>query len=179
MLTRDDIPVRFSTHRPRFLALIGVLAATAMLVAACGGGAGTADAPRAAGTQAEGSQTVVTLYRTPTCGCCIRYADYLEEHGFQVETVVQEDLSELKERLGVPEAMHACHTAIIGDYFVEGHVPVEAIQRLLEERPDVDGIAVPGMPAGSPGMSGELQGSLVVYAITDGAYEQFLRLAKP
>ena len=72
--------------------------------------------------------------------------------------------------------MQSCHTSIIGDYYVEGHVPVEAIRKLLDERPSIDGIALPGMPQGSPGMSGEKAEPFVIYAITGGAVEEFVTL---
>lgn len=94
----------------------------------------------------------VTLYKSPYCGCCGLWAAYLRKHGFQVEVVKTEDMEPVKRKAGVPDELQTCHTAFIGDYVVEGHVPVPAIRRLLGERPKVLGIAVPGMPAGSPGM---------------------------
>lgn len=118
--------------------------------------------------------TGITLYSTPTCGCCREYASYLEGHGFQVETVFREDLSPIKDDLGVPEEMRSCHTAVIGDYFVEGHVPVEAIWKLLREQPEIDGIALPGMPSGSPGMSGEKEEPFVIYSVAKGRVEVFM-----
>ena len=96
----------------------------------------------------------VTMYRTPTCGCCLKWADHLEDNGFSVESVVVQDLASLKAQHSVPAELGACHTAIVGDYVVEGHVPAEDIHRLLTERPPVVGISAPGMPIGSPGMEG-------------------------
>lgn len=118
----------------------------------------------------------VIVYRTPTCGCCAEYEGYLEDEGFPVDDVTVDDLSSIKDDLGIPEDMWSCHTSFVGDYFVEGHVPVEAILALLSERPAIDGIALPGMPAGSPGMGGDKEGPFVVYAITDGQTEEFMTI---
>ena len=96
--------------------------------------------------------------------------------GFEVESVVTDDVSAIKDDLQIPEEMRSCHTAIIGEYFIEGHVPVEAIQRLLEEQPDIDGIALPGMPQGSPGMSGEKSEPWVIYAVTGGSIAEFMTI---
>lgn len=105
-----------------------------------------------------------TLYKNPDCHCCEEYAGYLREHGFEVEVVPTEALPKIKERYEVPSALAACHTTVIGDYIVEGHVPVESVNRLLEEQASLQGIAVPGMPAGSPGMGGQKTKPLTVYA---------------
>lgn len=96
----------------------------------------------------------ITVYKTPTCGCCAKWVDHLREHGYHVTTVDQNDLSDVKRRLGVAGPLQSCHTATVGGYVVEGHVPAADIRRLLAERPSVSGLAVPGMPAGSPGMEG-------------------------
>jgi len=92
------------------------------------------------------------VHRSPTCGCCGKWADRLRAAGYAVEVVDEADMKPVKERLGVPKALSSCHTAEIGGYVVEGHVPVAAIERLLEEKPKALGVAAPGMPAGSPGM---------------------------
>jgi hypothetical protein len=94
----------------------------------------------------------VALYKSPTCGCCEKYVDYLRRHGFEVKAVSIVEVDAIKDRLGVPNALRSCHTAVVGDYLVEGHVPVSALDRLLKERPRVRGLAVPSMPPGSPGM---------------------------
>jgi hypothetical protein len=86
------------------------------------------------------------------------------------------DLTSIKDSLNLPLEMQSCHTVLIGDYYVEGHVPVAAIQKLLQERPAIDGIALPGMPPGSPGMSGEKAQPFVIYAVTDGIAEHFMTL---
>ncbi len=122
------------------------------------------------------SSAVVTLYSSPTCGCCHEYEKYLEENGFEVESISMEDLTEIKDNLSIPADMQSCHTVMIEGYFVEGHVPVEAIRKLLEEQPSIDGIALPGMPAGSPGMGGEKAEPFVIYSITDGEVEEFVTL---
>lgn len=97
----------------------------------------------------------VELYRDPNCGCCAAHADYLRSHGFNVEVIAADDLAAFKSQHGVSEQLGACHTALIEGYVVEGHVPADSIERMLEDRPDAAGIAVPGMPAGSPGMGVE------------------------
>lgn len=94
----------------------------------------------------------MTLTRDPNCGCCGGWVTHAQAAGFQVEVIEAADLAPLKARLGVPEALMSCHTAEIGGYVVEGHVPAAAIKRLLAERPQAKGIAVAGMPVGSPGM---------------------------
>jgi hypothetical protein len=97
---------------------------------------------------------LVTVTRTPTCGCCVKWVEHLEAHGFRVEIHDVQDVTPLKRAKGVPAELSACHTAEVQGYVVEGHVPAADVRRLLAERPPVVGIAVPGMPEGSPGMEG-------------------------
>jgi hypothetical protein len=92
------------------------------------------------------------LIRDPNCGCCGGWVSHVKAAGFPVEVIEAPDLAPLKARLGVPDALAACHTAEVGGYVVEGHVPADAIKRLLVERPQAKGLAVAGMPVGSPGM---------------------------
>jgi len=94
----------------------------------------------------------IEVVKSPYCGCCTQWVDYLRREGFEVRVVEAEDVSPAAARLGVPDDLRSCHTASIGGYAIEGHVPVADIRRLLAERPDALGIAVPGMPVGSPGM---------------------------
>ena len=141
-----------------------VLVATALL----GGAAflgfsrySASDAPEAAASVAPGaamtaavdpSLPAVKVYKSPTCGCCGDWITHLQENGFAVEVVDTNDMATVKAALGVPPEMGSCHTAEIGDYLVEGHVPADDIKSFLAEAPDARGIAVPGMPVGSPGM---------------------------
>jgi hypothetical protein len=111
----------------------------------------------------------VTVYKTPTCGCCTAWEDHLRENGFQVQSHKLNDLSQVKTQQGVPQALGSCHTAVIEGYTVEGHVPADVIRRLITERPAVDGIAVPGMPMGSPGMEGPFTEPYEVFTFKDGA----------
>jgi len=92
------------------------------------------------------------MYHSPTCGCCVNWAKYLEEHGVDVTTKETMGVYGVKREHGVPNQLSSCHTAVVDGYVIEGHVPVEDIVRLLEERPDAIGLAVPGMPPNSPGM---------------------------
>lgn len=94
----------------------------------------------------------VTLYSSPTCNCCGKWADHLEAEGFTVETSHTSNMAQVKRQEGIPYNLSSCHTAVIEGYRVEGHVPAAQVRRLLEERPDIRGLAVPGMPLGSPGM---------------------------
>jgi len=106
----------------------------------------------------------VRVYRSATCGCCKGWARHLEANGFDVTVVDLADLEAKKAELGIPAALEACHTAEVDGYLVEGHVPAEDVRRLLRERPDVRGLAVPGMPEGSPGMEGPEPEAYTVYA---------------
>ena len=94
----------------------------------------------------------ITIYRTAACKCCGRWVDHLSENGFPVKVEQVTDLKKVEPRRKVPPKLLACHTAVIDGYIVEGHVPAADIKRLLIERPQVTGVAVPGMPRGSPGM---------------------------
>lgn len=98
------------------------------------------------------SAAEISVYKTPSCGCCTEWVEHLEQNGFEVTVHSLDDLGPVKSRLGVPYDLQSCHTAEVGGYVVEGHVPAADVRRLLEERPDAAGIAVPGMPVGSPGM---------------------------
>jgi hypothetical protein len=104
----------------------------------------------------------ITVHRDPTCGCCGGWIEHLRRAGFPVTVVETRDLETVRDRLGVPAELAACHTAQVQGYVVEGHVPAAAIRRLLVERPQAVGVAVPGMPMGSPGMEG---GTPEVYAV--------------
>jgi hypothetical protein len=106
----------------------------------------------AACTQPASAEPVATVYLTPTCGCCKYWADHMRANGFEIKEVVKADLGPIRKKYGVPGSVISCHTAVIDGYTIEGHVPADVIERLLRERPDVRGIAVPGMPLGSPGM---------------------------
>ena len=97
----------------------------------------------------------ITVTKDPNCRCCAGWVDHLKQAGFAVTVVTATNLKPLKAQLGVPDDLTSCHTAQIGAYVIEGHVPASAIQRLLQELPQGTGLAVPGMPAGSPGMGGE------------------------
>lgn len=103
---------------------------------------------------AAAEQPVIEVYKSPHCGCCTRWEAILEEEGFKVISHKTEQMSEVKRRLGVPQQMASCHTGYINGYFIEGHVPVSDIRRLIEEQPEIQGLSVPGMPAGEnvPGM---------------------------
>lgn len=94
----------------------------------------------------------ITVYRDPGCRCCEGWVEHLTQQGFPTQVTATADMDSVKQRLGVPTEMGSCHTAIVNGYLLEGHVPVAEIQRLLTERPDITGIAVPGMPVGTPGM---------------------------
>jgi hypothetical protein len=101
-----------------------------------------------------GGGPLVTVYRPASCGCCERWIAYMRHNGFRVEARNTADLKSINRTLGVPAKLSSCHTAIVGDYLVVGHVPVQAIRRMLRERPATAGLSVPGMPVGSPGMEG-------------------------
>ena len=99
-------------------------------------------------------QQIVTVHKDPSCGCCSGWVKHLQQAGFIVKTIETADLDPVKTRLGVPNDLAACHTAQIGSYVIEGHVPAAALKRFLNDKPSAIGLAVPGMPVGSPGMEG-------------------------
>lgn len=101
---------------------------------------------------ANSDKPVVTIYKSPTCGCCGDWVAYLADNGYSVLTEYVDDMTPIKQQYQVPTDLQSCHTAVVDGYVIEGHVPVAEMERLLSERPDVLGIAVPGMPLGSPGM---------------------------
>lgn len=109
-----------------------------------------------------------TLYKNPQCSCCEGHASYLRKNGFAVEVKPTYDLSEISRKAGVPEDFQGCHTMFIDGYVIDGHVPVNTINKLLSERPDIAGVTLPGMPMGSPGMTGTKTGPFTIYAVTKG-----------
>jgi hypothetical protein len=125
------------------------------------------------GATAAQAAVNAVMYKDPNCGCCEEYAKYLREHGINVEIIPTADLTPIKQRYHVPEDMEGCHTVIVDGYAIEGHVPIAAVRKLLAEKPKVAGISLPGMPAGSPGMSGKKSEPFAIYAFTSGAPRVF------
>jgi len=109
---------------------------------------GSVRAADAAGAAKE----TISVHKSESCGCCKVWVEHLEKAGFTVKVQNVDNLADIKERVGVPYGKGSCHTAEVGGYFVEGHVPAQDIKRLLRERPNAKGLTVPGMPLGSPGM---------------------------
>lgn len=101
---------------------------------------------------AEGDPQDIHVYKSPSCGCCIDWVKHLEDNGFEVEVTETNNLNPVKIDAGLTPALASCHTAFVGDYVIEGHVPAKDIHRLIAEAPKAKGLSVPGMPAGSPGM---------------------------
>ncbi len=119
----------------------------------------------AACAQAGSSTPNVVVYKSPTCGCCGVYASEMEKVGYKVETVDLGDLHGFKRERGIPTQVWDCHTALVEGYYLEGHVPFDAVAKLLRERPDIAGLALPNMPSGTPGMPGPKRGPFVVLQI--------------
>jgi hypothetical protein len=107
----------------------------------------------------------VTLYKNPQCGCCEGYADYLRHNGFKVNAVSTNDLTVMGQKYGIPDDLQPCHISLIGGYIVGGHIPIDVVNRLLSEKPQITGITLPGMPEGTPGMPGKKLGPLQIYEI--------------
>lgn len=118
----------------------------------------------------------VVMFKDPNCGCCGKWAEHMREHGFRVKEVATSQMGQIKHEAGVPQALGSCHTATVGGYVVEGHVPAADVRRMLTDKPAIAGISAPGMPLGSPGMEGpypadrydvvsfDAQGRTAVYA---------------
>jgi hypothetical protein len=97
----------------------------------------------------------ITVYKDPNCGCCKSWIEHLIKHGYRVDAKDTPNMADIKTGLGVPSGLTACHTGVVNGYLIEGHVPAEDIDRLLKQKPKIAGLAVPGMPAGSPGMDSQ------------------------
>lgn len=111
----------------------------------------------------------MTVYKTPACGCCKDWIKHVEGAGFKVKAVDMDDLTAAKRSAGVPQALESCHTALVGPYVVEGHVPADLIKKMLDEKPKLAGLAVPGMVVGSPGMEqGNVRQPYAIIAFTRG-----------
>jgi hypothetical protein len=114
------------------------------------------------------------VYKTRTCGCCSLWVNHIKANGFTVTTEDVSNITEIKKDFGIPVKLQSCHTGVVGDYVIEGHVPAADIHRLLKERPEAIGLTVPGMPMGSPGMDGPWSDSYTVYLFRkDGTTEIF------
>jgi len=116
----------------------------------------------------------IMVFKTPWCGCCQAWVEAMKQAGYDVETKDVEDLTPIKMQAGVPGELEACHTAMIGGerkYVLEGHVPIEAVKKLMTERPDIRGVSTPGMPMGSLGMGDAPEANYTVYAFTGRAVE--------
>ena len=114
-----------------------------------------------------GTGHAVTMYKNPNCGCCTGHAEALRRHGFDVTVEETRDMAAVKERYNVPLSGESCHTSVIGNYVVEGHVPLEAIEKVLVEQPDIAGIGLPSMPIGTPGMPGKKLAPYEVYQLSE------------
>jgi hypothetical protein len=163
--------------KPRFEAVYGDLTASRpsavnrrdLLVLLIAGAAGLASLD----AQAGGGPKKVILYKDPECGCCEGYADYLRKHGFEVSTVPTHDLALFDEKYGIPPELAPCHISLVDDFVVGGHVPVEVVNRLLTEKPKITGITLPGMPPGSPGMTGKKLAPFEIFEITEKPYKLY------
>ena len=118
----------------------------------------------------------VEVFKTQSCGCCYGYVLFLEKEKFNVKQTDMRSLHSIKKKYNIPIEMQSCHTTIMGKYFIEGHVPFEAVNKLLKEQPDIDGIALPGMPIGTPGMPGDKDEPYVIYQLKDGKSSVFMTI---
>lgn len=118
----------------------------------------------------------LTVYKSPTCGCCEQYIAYLKREGYDVTVENRNDMDAVKQQYGVPRELQSCHTTVAGDRVIEGHVPVEAVRAYMETQSDGSGIALPGMPIGSPGMPGFKQGPFEIRRFGNGATDTFMSL---
>ena len=119
--------------------------------------------------QAIAAPIAATMYKNPDCTCCEGYAEYLRTNGFKVEVKVSPDLRAFNHKNGIPDALEGCHTMFVKGYIIEGHVPIDAIHKLLASHSKIRGISIPGMPTGVPGMEGPREGPIAIYEIADGA----------
>lgn len=152
--------IKTEGRNKKLFAVAGLAAALLIALAV-----GVLNAIRVGPSEAKAS---AQLFKNPQCSCCEGYANYLRNHGYAVTTKATHNLSLIRRQHGVPERLAGCHTTIVGGYVVEGHVPIAAIDKLLTERPNIKGISLPGMPDGSPGMTGRKSEPFTIYEISNG-----------
>jgi hypothetical protein len=162
----------------RFLkpkAVIVGLAVTGLVLTGCSLFTGPEVSTGGASAELAAITRELTVYRSPTCGCCGLWIEHMEAAGFTVKDNLTEDMTAIKEQYGLPANLASCHTTIADGYVIEGHIPAEDVQRLLTEQPNLAGIAVPGMPIGSPGMeAGDYVEPYTVFSFTeDGTIAAF------
>jgi hypothetical protein len=155
---RPDRRKKAARHKRALIAIATTLAGFAAL------GLGVLSSIHVAPNEAKAS---VQLYKNPQCNCCEGYATYLRNHGYAVTTIATHNLSLIRREHGVPSDLAGCHTMLVEGYVVEGHIPVAALSKLLAERPKIKGISLPGMPDGSPGMTGRKSEPFTIYEISD------------
>ena len=126
--------------------------------------------------QTKPTKTQLTMYKSPTCGCCTQHAAYLTQNGYQVKIIKAKDMTSIKNKYGIEKNLESCHTIVADNYFIEGHVPVEAIDKLLTEKPAIDGISLPAMPAGSPGMPGIKKSVFKILSLINGQSSSWLEI---
>jgi hypothetical protein len=157
------------------------VAMAALLLAGCAAAESAApgESPTAIPAMAaDAALPLLTVHKHPSCGCCGLWIEHMREAGFQVEARDNTDMAAVKDAAGVPHALGSCHTAQVAGYFIEGHVPAADVVRLLRERPQARGLALPGMPLGSPGMEhpdGIVQPYAVSLVLEDGSTREFSR----
>ena len=122
------------------------------------------------------NKQIVEVFKTPSCGCCYGYVLFLKEEEYEIKETNLRSLHNIKKKYNIPLEMQSCHTTILGKYFIEGHVPLEAINKLLKEQPKIDGIALPGMPIGTPGMPGDKEEPYIIYQLIDGKSSVFMKI---
>lgn len=122
----------------------------------------------------SGKEAIV--YKSPNCGCCVGYVKELKNKGVNIKVIKTDDMDSIKQQYNIPSNMQSCHTIAMGGYFIEGHVPIEAVEKLFEKKPNIDGIALPGMPSGTPGMPGSKRAPFKVYQLTNGEPTEFMVL---
>jgi len=150
--------------------ILGIFLVSVLVVSGCASNNGTADLNNAV------SGEKIIAFKSPNCGCCVGWIAEMRKSGYNIEVKEMNDMSSIKSKYNIPSNMQSCHTAVVGDYFIEGHVPIEAVNKLLTEKPDVDGIALPRMPAGSPGMPGVKNSVWTIYSLNDGSSANFMTI---
>lgn len=172
----ENVPSHETTiPRRRFFQLASITTIGALAGCTSNSGSPKSEAPPL--TEAKPLLETSTLLKSPSCTCCQQYADTLTQRDININVKSVNNLIERKKKKEVPQKLHSCHTILTDQYVIEGHVPFEALNKLAAEQPDITGIALPGMPAGSIGMGGSKQGKFTVISFTDsGKTATYLRV---